>query len=235
MDITPLFISKEKPESKGKAPSPFSSVKTIFKNPAYRSFIIITMVCAVATGITPPFLSTYQINELGFSLSYIAITNIIIDAVWVLSLLVFGRISNKRSYAYIVRLGAVFYVLAFGILMITTPQNGKILFVAYRVFSMIQGSSQAVALRGLIFDLSSEKTRTSALAVHTIITGTTSFISTLITRVFFERLQKNHAVIFGFDMQAQQVLALVSFTIVIVVNLLWWIFYKRINARGKNA
>lgn len=235
MDIIPLFISKEKPESKEKAPSPFASLKTILKNPGYRAFLIITMVGAVATGITPPFLSTYQINELGFSLSYIATIDVVVNVVWILTLLWFGRMSNKRSYAFIRRLGAIFYVLAFGVLIFTTPNNGTVLFVGYRIFIIIQGSAQAVSTRGLIFDLSTEKTRTSALAIQTMITGILSFATTLITRIFFERLQRDHAVIFGVEMQAQQVLSIVSLAFVIAVNLLWWIFYKRINVRGKNA
>ena len=233
LDIIPLLISKEKPESKGRAPSPFASMKAILKHPGYRTFLIITMVSAVATGITPPFLSTYQINELGFSLSFIARIDVLINVIWIASLLLFGQMSNTRSYAYIRRLAAAFHVLAFGILIFTTPNNGTVLFVGYRIFSIIQHSAQAVSTRGLVFELSTEKTRTGALAIQTMFTGVLSFITTLITRFFFDRLQKNHAVIFGQEMQAQQVLAVVSFVIIIVVNLLWWIFYKKINLAGR--
>lgn len=229
LDIIPLFISKEKPEDKVRTPSPFSSLRTIFANKGYLAFVIITTVHAVATGITVPFLSTYQINELSFSLSFISLIDVLVNVIWIAALVFFGSMSKKRSYAYIRRLSAFFHVLSFGTLIFTNASNGAVLFIIYRIFMIIQQSAEAVTTRGLIFDLSSPETRTNALAIQTMLTGVVSFITTLITTPIFNRLQEKPAALFGVQMYAQQVLAIATFAIVIAVNVLWHVFYKTMN------
>ncbi len=231
LDIIPLFISKEKPEDTERAPSPFGSLRTIFANKGYRTFLIITTIQAVGTGITTPFLNTYQINELGFSLSFIAIIDTVVNVVWIAALLLFGRMSNKFSYAYIKRAASFLYVLSFGTLIFTNSSNGAVLFVVYRIFMIIAQSAAGVTTRGLIFDLSTAQTRTGALATQTMFTGVISFATTLITTPIFNFLQKNPVSLFGVQMHAQQVLSIATLIIVVVVNILWFICFKRMDVR----
>ena len=230
-DIIPLILSREKPENKEKSPSPFKSLDIIFHRRGYRALLMLTSIHAVAIGITQPFLATYQINELGFNLSFIAIIDIVVNVSWIIALLGFGQMSKTKSYALILLCADVANMIAFAFVIFTNAQNGAILFTAYRIFAIIYTAAKAVATRGLIFDLSSPETRTSALAVQAMLTGVISFVTTLITTPIFNHLQKNHAVLFGAEMNAQQVLAVASFTIIAVVNVLWSILYHRLNVK----
>ena len=73
VQFTTLLLAREKPEKKEKGESPFKDVKSLLKNKIYKRILIVNFVWAIATNITTPFLSTYQIKELGFSMTFISV------------------------------------------------------------------------------------------------------------------------------------------------------------------
>ncbi|MBQ4070862.1 MAG: MFS transporter [Clostridia bacterium] len=229
LDAIPLFISKEKPTDMRRITSPLSSVKELMANRSFRTLLIISTVQAAATGIAPPFLSTYQINELGFSLSFIALTDIIVNAVWVCALLGFGHLSRRLPYERIMHLSVIIQALTFGALIFVVPANGRILFTLYRCLSMVCGSASAVSLNNLVFDLVPETQRTSALAVRTVFTGTISFVVTISVTPLFESLQAKRITLLGTELYAQQFLAICTFSIILIVNILWLIYGRRMR------
>ena len=228
LDIIPLILSKEKAESRKRAPSPFSSLKGILSNPNFRILLILGVTQSLASGIAPPFLSTYQINELGFSLSFIAIIDTVVNIVWVCALLIFGKVSKSLPYATIMHISAFIHAISYAILIFVMPGNGMITFTLYRIFMIIQGSASAVSSRSLLFELVEPDNRASALAIYTMLTGVFSFLITLSVTPIFNSLQLSPIVLFGIELYAQQALAIASFAIMLVVNILWTVFSHRL-------
>lgn len=228
-DLLPLILSKEKPTDVKKAPSPFGSLREIFSVQPYRIFLIICVISSIGTGIAVPFLATYQINELGFSLSFIAAIDVIVNIVWVVSLTAFGAASRKLPYSLIMRASAIISLVAYTVLAFTTPDNGVILFTAYRIILIISSSASGVASRSLLFDLVRPELRTNALAIYMMLTGALSFFTTLVMTPIFNYLQANRPVIFGVELYAQQILTVATVGVMIIVNVLWGIFYKKLE------
>ncbi len=231
MDIVPLFLAKEKNDTQPtKQSSPFSSVSEIIKNRGFLVLVIAGAISSVGTGITPPFLPTYQINELGFSLSFIAIIDIIANAFWIGSLLLFGRVSEKKSNAFVLRASYVLRIFSTAIIVFTIPSNGKVFFTLYRVIEIIARSASGIGSRSLLLGLVEEKNRTSALSLYTVITGVITFLTTLVMTPIVSAIQKSNGInILGFNLYAQQFIALINVVILIILNIYVGITYKRLK------
>ncbi len=232
MDIIPLFFSKEKPEEEPikKAESPFKSVSLVIKNKRFVYFLIIGVLSSLASGILVPFLYTYQINELGFSLSFIAIIEMIVNIVRVGALFLFGRVSAKRPSVFMLRLSAAIRLISIVLVTLSSPINGAILFTLYRIFSIIEQSASAIGTRNLEFELVEDEHRTSAISIYTIATGLSSFLVTLAVTPLVSSIQANGGItIFGISLYAQQFLGLASLGLVVILNIFTNICYKKLK------
>lgn len=231
MDIIPMILSKEKADIKSeRAPSPFASIKETMKNRGFFVLLICGVISAIAGGITPPFLATYQINELGFSLSFVAIIDIIVNAFWIISLLLFGRISTKKSFAFVLRISYVLQVFSTLAIVFTIPENGAILFTVYRVIDIMSRSALGIGSRSLLLGLVEEENRTSALSIYTVVTGVITFLTTLAMTSIVSTIQANGGInIFGYNLYAQQFLAIINVFIFIILNIYVAVKYKSLK------
>lgn len=229
LNIVPLMISKEKHDDIEKHESPFESISNLFKNTRFRRLLIISTVQSIATGVCFNFLGTYQIKELGFSMEFIAITNVIINIVWIIGLMVFGRLTFKFSYTAILRVYYVLIFIAYFFIIISTPATGFVTFTIYRIFYQLAGSASAVSQNNLVFDLAPPEERTSALATMTIFTGVINFLSTLAATPLVNYIQGTEVILFGTQIFAQQILAAVACIISLVTLMMFLISYKMLS------
>lgn len=231
MDIIPLLLSKEKRESTpAKVASPFSSVSEIMKNRGYMALLISGAISAIGSGMTSPFLATYQINELGFSLSFIAIIDIVVNAFWIASLLFFGRLSVKTSYALVLRISYILRIGSTAAIVFTIPTNGAILFTIYRVIEIIARSASGIGSRSLLLGIVGENNGTSALSLYTVITGVITFLTTLAMTPLVSKIQAIGGIsIFGNTLYAQQFIAIINLLVLIILNIYVALTYKRMK------
>ena len=208
-----LIFAKSSPLEVEKKESPFKSVKTVLKNKAFVQILILNSIWAVANNITTPFLSTYQIKELGFSMSFISTVTVILSFVNMLAVFAAGKYSTKHSYSSIFKLSFVFALICFGIITFTNASNGYVLFTIYRVVNLLFGATLGVSSTSLIFAVVKDGERTSAIAFKSIITGLFGFVTTLIVSPIFTKLQNASITVFGINLFAQQILAFISFAI----------------------
>lgn len=226
----PLFISKEKHEVSERRTSPFNSVKDLIANKRFVRSVAIFTLYSFASGITTSFLGTYQVKELGFSMTFIAFIDVIINVVHIVALAIFGRLSFRRPYRFVLRIGYLLAIGTYASLIFTTASNGVVLFTMYRLFSTLYASATAVSQSNLIFEICPPEERTSAISIYTMVSGTVGFIATLAATPFVNYVQSHGATVFGIDVYAQQILAAVSLGLVIIVNILWNASYKKLEA-----
>ena len=230
-----LALAKSSPlEGKEKSSSTLGSVKAIIKNKSFMQILIISTIWAVANNITTPFLSTYQINELGFSMSFISTVTVVLNFLNVLAVYLVGKYSIKHSYALIFKASYVFGIIGFLIIIFTNAANGHVLFTIYRVFIIFFGATAGISSNALIFSVVDESERTSALAFKSVITGLFGFITTLLISPLFTLLQSKAISVFGIDLFAQQVLAIVSFFITLGLLIYYQFFCKNLVNAEKN-
>lgn len=222
----PLLISREKHEVNERGGAPLRSVKQLFANKNFVRAVSIFCLCSFGVTVGSAFLGTYQINELGFSMTFIAVVDMIISAIRIVALAVIGRISFHFPYRSLIRFAYAVVMCTYAILMFAAPANGSILFPLYLAFNTVYSGSMAVSQTNFLFEICPPEERTSALAMLTIMSGLTAFFATLIATPFFNYIQTHGLTVFGHPIYAQQLFAAISLGILLLVNILWNISCK---------
>ena len=196
------------------------------KNKRFMKFLIFNTIWAIANNITTPFLSTYQIKELGFSMSFIAAVTVALSFLNMLAVYLTGKYSIKHSYSSILFASFVFGLIGFALILFTNTVNSHVMFTIYRIFTLFFGATSSVSITSLLFSIVSENERTSALAFKSIITGLFGFVTTLLINPLFFMLQNSDITLFGVRIFAQQALALISFIITAFLIIYYAIFCR---------
>ena len=230
----PLFFSKEKPLETEKRPSPFASLSSLLHNKRYRFSVVAITLYAVATGITIPFIGTYQIKELGFSMTFIAAIEAIVAFLRVGVLVLFGKMSKKRSHPWFLGLDFIVSIGLFASIMLANPATGMVAFTVYYAANAVRHSANAISQNNLILEIVSPEEQTSALAISTIFTGVLGFLATLAVTPLVELIQKNGLTVFGLEIYAQQAFAAISLVLVIAISVMWAVYCKKYSDRASS-
>ncbi len=235
LQLLTIVFSKEKPSderSSAQKASPLSEVKGLWKNKKYVRLLIVNIIWSLATNLSLPFYGTYQINELGFSMTTISILSITLSLVQLAAVTLFGRLSVIRPCLTILKIGYPLSVLSYAVMIFTVPSNGLWMFIIHRVLTLIGGC--AITVGGTItYHITNYRERTSALAINMIATGFVGFTVTLLATMIFDYVKTTlGSKMFGMTVYAQQFLSAITVAIgVILIVYLYTFFSKAINAK----
>ena len=126
------------------------------------------------------------------------------------------------------RISYVFAAISFAFVALSTRSNGYVMFTAYRFIYLFFVSANSVSATNFIFITVSPHERTSAFALNAIATGLVGFCVTLITSHFLDLIQKSEIMLFGIQIYAQQIFALISFVITIGILLYYQHFFHKL-------
>lgn len=200
----------------------FGSLKNLLKNQNIIRVTIVFVLYYVACYISTPFYGTYQIGELGLSLTFISaivmcgsISRVFISKFW-------GRYADKKSFAVMIEKCFIFLGCAQLCAVLAVPQTGKVMFVLYYVFNGIALGGINSALINLIFDYVPVEQRADSLAITQAIAGFTGFITTLLVSPLVSSIQSNGNKVFGISIYAQQFVSIIALVVTITA-----VFYIR--------
>ena len=121
----------------------FGSLTNLLKNKNIIRVTIVFVLYYVSCYISTPFYGTYQIGELGLSLTFISaivmcgsMSRVFVSKFW-------GRYADKKFFAAMIEKCFIFLGLAQLCAVLAVPQTGKVMFVLYYVF-------HGIALGGIL-------------------------------------------------------------------------------------
>lgn len=213
-------FSKEKPSESAADNSAFlSKVRTLLKNRLYVKAVAVGVLWNVATHCATPFYATYQISELGFSLSFVAVLGVISSIVRALFSRRMGRFADRHSFAKMMLLCMLLIGGGFGIMVFTVPQNGYVLFTAYTVLCAIANAGLNSALINLVFDYAPHDLRSEALALQRTVYGLGGFFAAVAVSPLIAYIQGNGNRFLGMSVYAQQVTSALALALTLAVAL----------------
>ena len=164
----------------------------------------------VSNYATTSFYGTYQIKELGFSLTFISVITVVASVARILVSKFWGGYADRNSFAKM--LCWCFAVTAVGHLamVFTTPTNGRVLFPFYLILSYIGQGGIGSALINICYDYVPFSKRSDALAFSQAIGGTAGFCTTLVVSPLVSHIQQNGNRFLGLSLYAQQVTAVLA-------------------------
>ena len=179
--------------------------------------IFVSILWATAHGYISPFLGTYEIKELGFSMTFVAVLTAINAGVRIIASIFLGKCADKKSFAYMLKICYCLVAVSFLAVTFTTPANGYFMFTVYTVFMGAAMGGINSAELNLIFDYVTPENQKNALAIKQSLYGVFSFCSTLAATPLLNKIQKLNLTVWGTIVYGQQVLALVSFFLAIAL------------------
>ncbi len=226
-----LLLSKEKPApvASADAESTCKMLKGLLKNKSLWQVILVVSLWNVASYVTVPFLGTYQVKELGFSMLFVSGITVLYSVSRALISRPMGRLADRTSFLNMLSICFVFMALAFGVGIFVTPANGKLLFSLHYLLYALGGAGITSSEINLIYDCVDEEHRMGALALRSTVSGLAGFLTTLAISPLVDHIQKNGNTFLGRSLYAQQLLSAISLTI-----LLGLLLYVRRLLKKKN-
>jgi len=195
-----------------------SVIKATLFNRNFSKIILLDILWHIGTGLTV-FLGTYQINELGFTLKYVAILTAMGSVSRILFSRAFGKFADKFSWAKMMMVCFVIGGISYLILTFTCPANGKIFYALYSIMHGIYMAGSNSGMMNIVFDYVHHEDRPYALGIKSAIGGLTGFLLSLVGAKVVSAVQANGNILFGRTIYAQQILAFITFLIFIFVAL----------------
>lgn len=183
------------------------SLKKLFKNKNYRALCIIQLLKSIGGGIAMPFFGTYQINELGFTITYVTVINLIYQLVKLASVTLFGKLSYKISYKALELIAFPIISLSYLVMTFTVPQNGMVLYIIFVVIFYVGVGAHDVADTNLLLSTVPIRQQTAALSFNAIIAGASTFVTTVAISPLVDFMQGRGNQLFGVTVYAQQILS----------------------------
>ena len=153
---------------------------------------------------------TYQIKELGFSLTLVSVLSILGCFARALVSQAWGRYGDRRSFPVMVRLGFLIAAAGFAVCMLATPRWALVPFALYQVLYGISLGAIEISKINLIFDVVPESERADALALNQSVCGLAGFLSTAVCSLVVSAVQGGGNMLLGLPVYAQQVMSAVA-------------------------
>ena len=181
------------------------------------SVIFIGILWAVCNSFSSPFLGTYQVKELGFSMTFVALISTVNAVSRIIASIFLGSYADRTSFAKMLRICYILVGTGFLLASFAMPSNGHIIILIKAVFNGAAMGGINSAQINLIFDYVSPEKRKNALSVKDTFCGLFGFGSTLLATPLLNFLQKSGLCIFGINIYAQQVLFFISFIMALIL------------------
>ncbi len=232
-----LIFSKEKPKKEDYVTSE-RSVKNqfvnLFKDKNLLKIVFVSVLWNMAHYASTPFYGSYQIKELGFSMTFVSVLSIAYSLVRSFASKFLGKYADKRSFSAMLNICFAVMIVAFSINIFTIPKNGKILYaIYYALYAIAMGGINSATIN-LIYDYVEENNRLGALALNNTLSGFAGFFTTLTMSALVAKIQKNGNSLFGLNIYAQQVASAISVVLILLLSVYMHTVVKNIKKPIKN-
>lgn len=214
-----LIFSKEKPAEEKEKISNKQLLGALIKDKNLFKVILISVLWNVVNYASVPFYGSYQIKELGFSMTFVSILSVAYAIVRTIFSKPMGKFADKYSFANMLNICFIIMLVGFGVNVFTVPENGKVFYTIYYILNAVAMAGINSATINLIYDYVDKEKRIGALALKSSLAGVAGFFTTLIVSPLVSYIQNNGNRFFGLEVYAQQVvsaIAVILLTILII-------------------
>ena len=212
MQILTLSFATDLPPREGSDlhASATAQWKEVLQDRTFRKLLPVAVIYTGAVTFSSAFFAVYELQELHFSLKFIALLNIIGAASRSVVSRPFGRYADTHGWPKALTLGFVFYVLGMGCMAFTVPSNGRVMFIVYELIVNIGSAITGTGIHTIVFAFVPEKLRTSALGLYSAAGGVAGFGASLLGGLVIAAVQGRGLTLLGRTIYAQQVNSVIS-------------------------
>ena len=212
-----LVFSREKPCEAQERGNTKQLLSGLVKDKGLFKVILVSVLWNMAHYATTPFYGTYQVNELGFSMTFVALLSAMYSICRSCFSLPMGKYADKFSFTKMLNICFIIEMVAFGINIFTEPSNGKILYPIYYMLYAVGMAGINSGAINLIYDYVDKEKRIGALALKSTFSGIAGFVTTLIVSLLVDYIQSQGNTFLGMNAYAQQVVSAIGCVLVLVI------------------
>ena len=211
LHVTTLFLTIDKRPSENEQ-TKFSLKENLsfFKEKKTLKLVVIFIFYYVTNYSTHSFYGTYQIKELGFSLTTVSVITIVASIVRILVSRFWGSYADKNSFAKMLCMCLGVTVIAHLFAAFATPSNGLIMFSLYTVFYYIGQGGIGSGLINICFDYMPYSKRADFMAFAQALAGLSGFLTTLAISPLVTYIQNSGNKFLGISVYAQQITSIIA-------------------------
>lgn len=207
----------------------------LIKDKTLWKVVLVSVLWNVSHYVATPFYGTYQIKELGFSMTFVSLLSAGYSIVRSLISRPMGRFADKTSFANMLNICFVVAMVGFGINIFTTPANGKVLYTLYYLCYAVAMAGINSGSINLIYDYVDKRNRMGAFAFKSAVAGIAGFLTTLVSSVLVARIQNNGNKFLGISVYAQQVTSAIAVLLIGVLLLYLNLVVRKIQKPTEKA
>ena len=194
------------------------TVKKLIKNTDLLKVSLVGIVYNIASGFSASFFVSYARSELSFTFTALTLMSVLSSLCRIVISPVLGRLADKRGFSYAMTVSFVIMAAAFLSHAFAAPGALRWLHLVYLCLSAFALGGINGGVINLIFDYVRPDERSVALGVKNAVGGILAFLSALVGGAILSLIQERGGLtLFGINLYAQQVLALISFVIIILL------------------
>ncbi len=209
----------------------WETAKELLTNKTLLLIIASYSLYKITTHATVSFFGTFQNNDLGFSMSFVAILTAIGSIVRAFASIPFGKFADKYGFKALLILCYSLFAVSLIPIVFATPENGKITFTTFRVIHDLGMAGVTSGSINIIYDNFKKSQVTCAMAIKNTISGVIGFLGSIVAGIIVAKIQSNGGV-FGLNIFAQQFLSVIGI-ILTILNIMILLFFVKGKPRDK--
>lgn len=202
------------------------------RNKNYNLVLLFYILWQVALSISTGFWDVYKMGDLGFNVTTLQIIGVVANVFLILSLRPIGKLADKFSFLWCMRMGSIFAAVVFLLCAFTTPATSW-LAIVYTILYGLPSFAIGSNFDNFLLDYTDANYYAYAFALCQTIGGMISFGASVFSGTLLDTIQANGNTLFGIPIYAQQVQAMLSLVCVIALFLLTTFVLNKIPTNRK--
>ncbi len=213
LNAVTLCLVNDEPESyrtKKNAPVLKEVSSLLISSRPLRRIILLDILWKSCTYIFTPYLGTYLIGDLGYTLSAVSIIAIFHSLARAVFSFWLGRLADRKGRVHVITLCMGAVAAACFICAFLRPET-RWFYIVYIILYSFTLAGTDNALTNMTYDYLGDNNFTIAYGARNAISGLVAFLVSLIGSAIVKTVQANSNMVFGAHIYAQQILASIAF------------------------
>ena len=190
-----------------------------FQHKSFYALLLFYTLWNITTSISNAFWDVYKMGDLNFSVATVQIIGVVSNVLLILSLRPMGRLADRFSFLWCMRIGLIVAAGVYALGIFTTPATSWMAIV-YTIIFCFPSFAVGSNFDNLLLDYTDANYYTYAIALRNTVAGMISFGASVLSSSLLNHIQGNGNTLFGISVYAQQVQAALSLGCIIILYLL---------------
>ena len=209
-----LILIREKPAEQSQKTAGIRDMLEVAKDKNLKKAVLMGVIWSVAYYVSTPFYGAYQIQELKFTMRFISVLSIVYSIARALISPYMGKYADRHSFSRMVTICFVVSGAGYFVNMFLRPENGKVIFLLYNLFSAVSMAGINSSLVNIVYDFAPFEKRTEAIALNSALCGVVGFLTTCAAGSVVSLIQANGNRLFGISLYPAQFTSGISVVVI---------------------